>query len=220
MSLLSACEACSRSAVGLAEDAEFVLDVVADLVRDDIGGGEVAARAETLRESREEVGVEVDLLVARAVERPGLGGRTAAGRLRGALEEHKRRGRVSATKFVLEDIGPDLFGVGQRDRDELCGLLVGLGDLAAAGLNLAAGHAALQDGHRVAAQSPDNQGHCDETEATASNDATGADTPAVFDIVAAATSFPLHRKPPWPLGPPIIAKSLSDPEVRRKALTA
>ena len=52
------------------ERAFEVLDVMADLMGDDIGLGEVAGRAEALRQLVEEGRVDVDLLVGRAVERP------------------------------------------------------------------------------------------------------------------------------------------------------
>ena len=44
--------------------------MMADLVRDHIGLGEIARRLEALRQFVEEFGVEIDLLVGRAVEGP------------------------------------------------------------------------------------------------------------------------------------------------------
>ena len=49
--------------------------MVAELVGDDVGLGEVAGRAEALVELAEEAEVEVDLAVERAVERPRRLGR-------------------------------------------------------------------------------------------------------------------------------------------------
>ena len=64
----------------LAHGAEQVLDVVAVLVGEDVGLDEVAALAAELALEHvvEERGVEVDVLVGRAVERPDVGGRLAA----------------------------------------------------------------------------------------------------------------------------------------------
>src|SRR5512133_3967855 len=50
-------------------DAEDVLDVVPDLVRDDVRVRELASRAEARRELPVEAQVDIDLLVERAVER-------------------------------------------------------------------------------------------------------------------------------------------------------
>jgi hypothetical protein len=55
-------------AVNLVGDAQQVLDVVADFVGDDVGLGEFAGRLEALLQLAEEDEVDVDLLVARAVE--------------------------------------------------------------------------------------------------------------------------------------------------------
>ncbi len=70
--------------VRLTEDAELVLDVVGDLVRDDIGRCEVSRGTQLPRHRRKEVGVEVNLLVTRAVERAGRSTGAAAAALRHA----------------------------------------------------------------------------------------------------------------------------------------
>ena len=56
--------------LALVERAFEVLDVVADLVRDDIGLGEVARRLEAARQLVEEGRVDVDRLVVGAIEGP------------------------------------------------------------------------------------------------------------------------------------------------------
>ena len=56
--------------------------MVPDLVSDHIGGGEVAVGAELAFERGEEIGVEVGLLVDRAVEGTCRPARPAAGGLR------------------------------------------------------------------------------------------------------------------------------------------
>ena len=57
--------------VELRQHADEVLHVMADLVRDHVGLGEIARRAELAGQLVEEVGVEIDLAVVRTVERPG-----------------------------------------------------------------------------------------------------------------------------------------------------
>src|SRR3954463_9584215 len=51
----------------LSLDPELLLDVVADLVGEDVGLGEIAGRLEALVELVEEPEVDVDLLVERAI---------------------------------------------------------------------------------------------------------------------------------------------------------
>ena len=90
-------DAALLAALDLAEDAELVLDVVADLVGDDVGVGEVALHAELLLHLLEERGVEIDLLVERAVERPHRGlGRAAAAAGAAGVEHHARSGGTGA----------------------------------------------------------------------------------------------------------------------------
>src|SRR3954447_7333895 len=64
----------------LSLDPELLLDVVAELVRDHVGLGEVAGGLEASVELVEEAEVDVDPLIEWAVERPGLrAGRATAG---------------------------------------------------------------------------------------------------------------------------------------------
>jgi Protein of unknown function (DUF998) len=104
-----------RSALGalavvsdLLEHAELVLDVVAVLVRDHVGLRErAAAGAEARLKLVEEPEVDVDLLVARAVERPNLRAREAAARLHLVGEEDGVGIGVLAATTALEDAVPE-----------------------------------------------------------------------------------------------------------------
>ena len=82
---------------------------MADLVRDDIGLRELARRVEALRKLAEELGVEVDVLVGRAVERPHCGLRRAASGLIALRVSDQLRRRV-ADALRLEQIGPCILG--------------------------------------------------------------------------------------------------------------
>jgi hypothetical protein len=103
--------------------AEDVLDVVADLVGDDVGLGEVAAGAELAREDVVEGEVDVRALVARAVERAGGGLAEAAGGVGGAGEQDQlgaavglaldRRQALPGVLDVVED-EPDERGLVRR----------------------------------------------------------------------------------------------------------
>ena len=74
--------------------AQEVLDVVADLVGDHVGLGELAGGLESLRELLVEGQVEVELLVGGAVKRPDRGTGRAA-----ALESAPGRGTGPASAF-------------------------------------------------------------------------------------------------------------------------
>ena len=97
-------------------DAEDVLHVVADLVREHVGLREVAALgAEARAQVLVEAEVDVRLLVERAVERPHRRLRHAAARLHGLAEEDELRRPVASRQQlrprrlrVVEDEGDEL----------------------------------------------------------------------------------------------------------------
>jgi hypothetical protein len=68
-----------------------VLDMVSNLVRDDIGLREISGRTEATRELIEELGVDVDSLVVRAVEWPHRRLAHSTGRPRPARVSDKMR---------------------------------------------------------------------------------------------------------------------------------
>ena len=79
-------------AVGAVEVAGQILDVMPVLVREDVRLCErPAARAELRLQLIEEAEVDVDVPIARAVERPGRRGRRAAAGLDAAVEEPRSR---------------------------------------------------------------------------------------------------------------------------------
>src|SRR4030095_541800 len=71
----------AAQALHLAGDAQLVLHVVAHLVGNDVGVGNVAGGAQPLLQGVVEVQVDVDLLVGRAIERAhgGLAGAASGG---------------------------------------------------------------------------------------------------------------------------------------------
>ncbi len=101
----------------LVRDAEQVLHVMADLVRDHVGLGEIALRPVALAELVEEGQVEIDLAVGRTVERPHLRLTDAAGAARGAGVQH-HAGLAVLRPARLEDRPPGVLGVGQHHRHE------------------------------------------------------------------------------------------------------
>src|SRR5262249_30891898 len=109
-------------------DAKQILHVVADLVRDHIGLGELAALAsdiaatETPLEILKECGVEIDLLVVRTVERThgGLGKPACRARCAG---EHDERRRLVSFPSLRKDLLPLDFRASEHGRYELTHLI-------------------------------------------------------------------------------------------------
>src|SRR5437016_8970944 len=92
---------------------------MADLVRDDISVGEVAAAAEAPFHVLEEGRIEIDLLIPRAVERPH--GRLGAAAARGgppAIEDELRLG-ITNPFLPWQDFRPDGFVRAKNGGDEL-----------------------------------------------------------------------------------------------------
>ena len=104
-------------------DPELLLDVMADLVRDDVRLCEVAGGAEALAQRAEEVEVEIDLLVLRTVERPGGGAGDAARRLHGAVEEDQLGISILAA-HATEQRAPGVLGVGEHRGHEVTQVVV------------------------------------------------------------------------------------------------
>ena len=174
--------------LGLLQQTELVLDVVAVLVGDDVLLGQGSAvGAEVAGERVEEGRVDVDLAVRRAVEGPDLVGRRAAGRLGATVVEAHVGGRVVAAGLLGQDLLPvRLDGVLGADDAALhvvvgvgAGLALGEGVVAAGRLGLLrAGLGTHRAGIDVGAAAHVEQQHDDQTqqtEATARVDAGGVE---------------------------------------------
>ena len=110
--------------------------------------------------------------------------------------QHQNRGAIGLANLLFEQGRPDILGLSQRDRDELCRLLIGarkLG-LAAAIAALTAGVqlTAVQQGRQIDAKEPADHDDGDKAKpctanpapATTATKAAAALLPAVFDILA------------------------------------
>ena len=106
------------------QQTELVLDVVADLVRDHVGVGEIAAGAELALHLLEEGKVDIDRLVDRAVERAHLRARAAAARARRARVDHHLRRDVRLVDLRRQHDLPDVLGIAEDLRGELTGAVV------------------------------------------------------------------------------------------------
>ena len=109
----------------LRQNAEFVLDVMADFVGDHISFGEfaglaVGAAAELVLQVVEERGIEIDALVARAIERPHRRLREGAWRRFGTGKQ-PQLGRMVGFSGSCENLGPAVLGVAEHQGDELAG---------------------------------------------------------------------------------------------------
>ena len=95
-------------------DAEQVLDVVADLVGDDVGLGEIPGRPESILQVVVETEVDVDLAIARTIKRADGGGGKPASRLDLTGKQHEGRFLVGLAQ-TLELFVPDVLGIGEYD---------------------------------------------------------------------------------------------------------
>src|SRR6185312_4219332 len=103
------------------QDAEQVLDVVPRFMRDDIGRRELARTARTALKARfdfaEEAGVEEDLFVRRAVERPHRRLRHAAApAVGGVAKQHDARSGI-VLSAGLEDLAPAVVDLAENASD-------------------------------------------------------------------------------------------------------
>ena len=168
--------------LGLVHGAGHVLDVVADLVGDDVGAGEVALGAELGLQLVPEGEVEVHLAVGRAVERPHRRlPRAAAGAGRLVVEHHGRGRRVVAAG-LLEDPAPDIGGRGLDHIAEAAGFVGGRALDAGLLLHRRAAAENGGGGRRVDAEDEiADQGQHDAADAHAAY-ADRAQAPAVLDV--------------------------------------
>ena len=100
--------------------------MVSHFVRDDVGARKVARARRIRGELPVKRQIDVDLLIARAVERSGGGAGETAGGAHLSAEQHQL-GRNIGLAHVLEIGAPDILGLAENGADE-----IDLGSLAAA----------------------------------------------------------------------------------------
>ena len=195
--------------VGLGQDAEQILDMVPDFVGDHIGIGEIAAAAELALHLLEEGGVEIDLAVVRAIERPHRRLRHAAAGAVDAGEQYELRRLVAGVGLLRQHLGPDVLVLRQHGRDEAAHLVLRrAGGLARLRRLLAPADAADHLGAadqktRIDAECPAEQAehhHRADADAAATaghaGEAAATTSPPVLEIVGLAVIFPLHGQVP------------------------
>ena len=110
--------------MGLVERSQEVLHVVAYLVGNDVGVGKIATLDTQLAlHLGEERQVNIQLLVARAIEGTDGSRSRATGRLHLIREQHQRRRRIG-TSHLLEHLSPYILRTSQNLTRELCQLLL------------------------------------------------------------------------------------------------
>ncbi len=197
----------------LALHAQQILHMVADFMRDHIRLGEVALRAKALLQLLEKLGIEIQLLVRRAVERPGGCLRVAAGRLHRAGKQHQLGIDILPPR-LLEQRAPGVFGIGQHHGEKLLVLLI-LGGQRGRGLlrgllRLLLRHL-IEHHTRVDPEIQRHQRQHDGANAAAHKPAPPAGprpgSPLIFDVVTASAIFPEHDAPPLQgnAGPPQVS---------------
>src|SRR5262249_4596102 len=185
----------------LRQDAEQVLHVVADLVRDHVGLREPAglaadvATAKARRNLIEEGGIEVDLLIGRAIERAhgALRHPAAIGAGLAAVEDQDRR--AIGLAVLGEDLLPLQVGAAQDLAHEAADLVLGRagargglarrldGGGAAARRNLAA---ADQQGRVDAERPADEAEHHDRPDSHSAADGNAEAAPAAAETAVVA----------------------------------
>ena len=103
----------------LVGDAEQVLHVVADLMRDHVSLRKVSRGAEPVGELVEEGEVDIHTLVGRAIERTHRRLAKATGGLSGIAEQNQSRLAVGLADLPLEDVTPHILGALEDARHEV-----------------------------------------------------------------------------------------------------
>src|SRR5262245_36688449 len=174
-----------------------------DLVSNDVGLREVSRSAEPPVELPEETQVEINLLIARTVERPGSRHCLAARGLNSVREQDEHRFRVPLPR-PLEDGGPRILRVRENFSGEFAG---GIGTRWSGGragrwLTDRAHTRIVEQLARVHAEKiADEQQHDDAADAEPSGAArpkpTAAHAAAIFDVLTLSRVVQTHRSPRW-----------------------
>ena len=172
--------------------------MVTNLVGNDVGIREITVGTELFFHRGEERQVDVQLLVARAVEGTHGGRALSAGGLRAVGIEH-HGGVLILRTVLLENLRPHILGTCQDLRRELGQRLFFLGKLALTFADLRIGarqraqstvftHLLYDSLQGIASRQPGHQGHYDNTTDTQTGLCATAHTTAVFHIRAFASS--------------------------------
>ena len=170
--------------------------MMSDFVRDDVALREIARRAEAFVEHAVESEVDVDATIFRAIKRTARAARVSAARSGLIREEDELRLFVSAAHF-LEELIPDVLGIGQNDGNELRGFIAwGVAfDLPRwSQLRLLLG---IDQGRRIPAEKQVSDDENDASDSSADCNASAARAPHILNVFAFSSSLPEHRPERW-----------------------
>ncbi len=186
----------------LARDAQQVLHMMADFVRDHVGLGEIARRTEAPAQFVEERHIQIELAVGRAIERSHLGLPHATGAARRPRKQDQRRLLVPLPGSA-EDRPPGLLGFGQHLGREAGKLVLGCRP-PGIGLNprRRLHHRSVVEHHaRVDAEIHRHQRQQDGADADLAASAQAGALPApVLDVAAFPAVTKIHRSLPHARG--------------------
>ena len=166
---------------------------MADLVRDHVGLREVTGRAKAITQRAEEVEVEIDLLVLRAIERSRRRAGHPARGLHRRVEQDELRLTI-LSPHVAEQRAPGVLGVGEHGRDEVAHLVA---SARRGGRSRRRRHrrrrpvAALENHARVEPEEEREHEQHDRPDATA-RDKRQAHAAAILDDIALHSAHPAH----------------------------
>ncbi len=153
-----------------------------------VGPREFTGRAKASGEVLEEGEVEIDLPIARAIERAHRGLAEAARRLRRVTEQHEHRRFVARTPLA-EDLRPHILGALEHDGDELRLLVVGRD---AGGCGFLGGRAAVDDVDGVCSREGGIEKEQDDATDAAAERQAHAHPSTVLDVGASSPTLPFH----------------------------
>jgi hypothetical protein len=179
-----------------------MLNVVAKLVCENVGLGEVTIGAKPSLELVIETEIYIDLLIDRAIERTHRGLRETARRLRRVSEKHELGWRV---RFIVsrQDFLPRAVGIIEHERHEENFILLARGILGSHRCSGGRSNSGLDT--EIVEESPPGQkaqGEYDDRSPDAEPFSEPAHAPSILEILASAAWSPPHR----------VASSVSSPD--------
>src|SRR5258705_6413536 len=170
---------------------------MANLVSHDIRLREISRGAESLVKVSKERKVEIHLAIGGAIERPDFRTSDAAGRLRGAVEQHEDGGHIRLAT-VAEDLTPGLFRIGEDNGNEFC-LWILVVQASGADRLILRGAGGADEVERIGSrEGRKEEKKYESSDASANREAhTHPHSPSILNVSASGSSLPFHvRAPP------------------------
>ena len=191
--------ACSGlSGVNPVGNPQQPLDVMPNLVSDHISLGEITWRAQALFHIAIKREIDIDLLIARAVKRPGRASGHSASRLH-PIREKNQCGIAVLLAGLAEDPSPDLFSVSKNHRDKTLKIVFGRAyrTRGTSGRGRFFSPCLIQNRSGIDPKERCYQQNDNRAESAADGQPSGRDSSTVFYVVAFASSPPQHSDTPF-----------------------